>query len=91
MWTSSCTHVGSKQANEALAEHAVHMNLGGAEVLVGSLEDLVRSKQLLGREKDLVHLPELLRRLHELGHEPGYPDVGRGHGRDTDMGYGVDF
>jgi hypothetical protein len=82
---------GFEAGYEALAEHAVHMNLGGAEVLVGSLEDLVRSKQLLGREKDLVHLPELLRRLHELGHEPGYPDVGRGHGRDTDMGYGIDF
>ncbi len=65
MWTSSCTHVGSKQANEALAEHAVHMNLGGAEVLVGSLEDLVRSKQparRLGRGQSFAGLLSCRRR-----------------------------
>ena len=38
---------GFEAGYESLAEHAVHMNLGGAEVLVGSLGDLVRSKQLL--------------------------------------------
>lgn len=82
---------GFEAGYEALADHAVHMNLAGADVLVGSLEDLVRSKQLLGREKDLLHLPELLRRLRELGRGHEYPDLGRDPGRDTGRGYGIGF
>lgn len=80
---------GFETGYEALAQNAVHMNLGGADVLVGALEDLVRSKQLLQREKDLIHLPELLGRLQELGREPGLPDIGRGQERDPGPDYEI--
>jgi len=48
-----------------LAERASTMDLGGVEVVVAALEDIVRSKAAAGREKDTVVLPAL-RRLLEL-------------------------
>ena len=66
--------------------------LGGADVLVGSLEDLILSKQLLRREKDLVHLPELLKRVEELSREgPEHPERARGRERDQGIGYDIGF
>lgn len=46
-----------------LAERAESVDVGGVEVLVAALEDIVRSKAAAGREKDLVVLPTLRRLL----------------------------
>ena len=51
-----------------LAERATREDLGGVDVLVAALEDIVRSKSAAGREKDEVVLPAL-RRLLELESE----------------------
>lgn len=48
-----------------LAERATLEDVGGVDVLVAALEDIVRSKSAAGREKDVVVLPAL-RRLLEL-------------------------
>jgi hypothetical protein len=40
---------------------AVTVEVGGAEILVGAIEDLIVSKELLGRDKDRDQLPELRR------------------------------
>jgi hypothetical protein len=48
-----------------LAERAVTTDVGGVEVRVAALEDIVRSKSAAGREKDNVVLPAL-RRLLDL-------------------------
>ena len=46
-----------------LAERAASVDIGGVEVLVAALEDVVRSKAAAGREKDLIVLPTLRRLL----------------------------
>lgn len=43
---------GYEAGYEALAPRAVQLSVGGTEVLVADLTDLIRSKQLLGRDKD---------------------------------------
>jgi len=48
-----------------LAERATTMDLGGVDVRVAALEDIVRSKSAAGREKDNVVLPAL-RKLLDL-------------------------
>jgi hypothetical protein len=48
-----------------LADRATIVDVGGVEVTVAALEDIVRSKQAADREKDRVVLPAL-RRLLEL-------------------------
>ena len=48
-----------------LRERANVVDLGGVEVLVAALEDIIRSKAAAGREKDEIVLPAL-RRLLEL-------------------------
>jgi hypothetical protein len=48
-----------------LADRATTVDVGGVEVTVAALEDIVRSKQAADREKDRVVLPAL-RRLLDL-------------------------
>jgi len=83
---------GFEAGFSALAEHAVHVSIAGNDVLVGALEDLVTSKELLAREKDVLHLAELRRRLVELGREPpDTPEHQPGHERGRDRGHGYDI
>ncbi|MGH3677605.1 MAG: hypothetical protein ACRDU5_18085 [Mycobacterium sp.] len=58
--------MGYEDGYPALAPHATTVRLGRVEIRVGSLVDLVRSKELLGREKDLQHLAVLYERRPEL-------------------------
>ena len=53
---------GYERGYNDLIVSAVTVPVGGGTVLVGSLSDLIRSKELLGREKDRTHLPSLLER-----------------------------
>jgi hypothetical protein len=48
-----------------LADRATIVDIGGVEVTVAALEDIVRSKQAADREKDRLVLPAL-RRLLDL-------------------------
>lgn len=48
-----------------LSAHATRVDLGGFEVQVAALEDIIRSKEAANREKDRVVLPAL-RRLLEM-------------------------
>ena len=57
---------GFEAGYDALAPDAVRFDVSGVEVMVGSLDDVVRSKELMGREKDLEHL-ERLEQLRERG------------------------
>lgn len=50
---------GFEAGYPALSAHAVTMSVGGVEVHVGGLDDLIASKQLLRRPKDLDQLPAL--------------------------------
>lgn len=68
---------GFEAGYPALSAHAVTMSVGGVEVRVGGLEDLIVSKRLLRRPKDLDQLPaleELRDRLRSTGAE--LPDQG---------------
>jgi hypothetical protein len=47
---------GFEDGFAALTPHATEYDLGGSRVLVGSLDDLIRSKEILGRAKDAEHL-----------------------------------
>jgi predicted nucleotidyltransferase len=53
------------QGYEDLRRDAVAIDLGGVEVPVASLADVVRSKEAAAREKDLRSLPSLRRLLDE--------------------------
>jgi hypothetical protein len=53
---------------EDLRRDAAPMQLGGVEVTVASLADVVRSKEAAGREKDRLVLPVLRRILDQTGH-----------------------
>ena len=57
---------GYERGYNDLILSAVTVPVGGSTVLVGSLSDLIRSKELLGREKDRTHLPSLLERQAEI-------------------------
>ncbi len=52
---------GFEAGYSVLAPRAVTVEVGGAEILVGAIEDLIVSKELLGRDKDRDQLPELRR------------------------------
>jgi hypothetical protein len=83
---------GFEAGYDALAPHAVQVTIGDSQVLVGSLADLIESKQQLAREKDVVHLPELRRRATELGidvAEMASPEVGRDRSRDQGYDLGI--
>jgi hypothetical protein len=49
-----------------LEPHAHRMSVGGVEVLVADLSDVIRSKEAAGRPKDLRVLPILYRHLARL-------------------------
>lgn len=49
---------------EDLAKRAVVVDIGDRELLVASLDDLIRSKEALNRDKDRDHL-QVLKRLRE--------------------------
>lgn len=57
---------GYERGYHDLVGSAVTVPIGSGTVLVGSISDLIRSKELLGREKDLTHLPSLLERQAEI-------------------------
>lgn len=68
---------GFEAGYPALRAHAVTMSVGGVEVHVGGLDDLIASKRLLRRPKDLDQLPaleELRDHLRSTGAE--LPDHG---------------
>lgn len=70
---------GFEDGYPALSAHAVTMSVGGVEVHVGGLEDLIVSKRLLRRPKDLDQLPaleELRGRLQSAIPELPAPDDG---------------
>lgn len=72
---------GFEAGYPALSAHAVTMNVGGVEVHVGDLDDLIVSKRLLRRPKDLDQLPaleELKDRLQSAIPELPAPDGGPG-------------
>ena len=50
---------GFEAGYPALSAHSVTMSVGGVEVRVGGLDDLIVSKRLLRRPKDLDQLPAL--------------------------------
>ena len=50
---------GFEAGYPALSAHAVRMSVGGVEVHVGGLDDLIVSKRLLRRPEDLDQLPAL--------------------------------
>ncbi len=52
-----------------LAPQAHRISVGGVEVLVASLADVIRSKEAAGRPKDLRVLPTLYRHLERLDKE----------------------
>lgn len=69
---------GYERGYDELVLSAVTVEVGdGTSVRVGSLRDLIRTKQLLGREKDREHLPDLLARQRQMeiekrkSHSPG--------------------
>lgn len=53
---------GFERGYDDLAWHAITLDVAGNRVMIGSIGDLIRSKELLGREKDREHLPDLLAR-----------------------------
>lgn len=69
---------GFEAGYPALSPHSVTMSVGGVEVRVGSLDDLITTKRLLRRPKDLDQLPALEELRHHLLGEPRpqAPDVG---------------
>jgi hypothetical protein len=84
VWNLSTAHGGlditftpaGTQGFADLAERAEWVDIGGVEVLVAALDDVVRSKAAAGREKDRVVLPTLRRLLalrieERQGRRPG--------------------
>lgn len=54
---------------EQLAEHAIELQIDSVMVLVASLADIIRSKEIADRPKDRIALEEL-RTLRGLGSDP---------------------
>lgn len=75
---------GFARGYDELALSAVNISIGGTVIALGSLRDLIRSKEILGREKDREHLPELLARETELEQERS-----RSHSPGDDLGPGL--
>lgn len=65
-----CLGNASGYTYESLAPNAEPTVLGGSEVLVASLDDLIRMKRAAGRMKDLVEV-ENLSKLREVREERG--------------------
>ena len=65
-----CLGEASGYTFEVLAPNAERAELGGVEVLVASLDDLIRMKRAAGRTKDLVEV-ENLSKLREVREERG--------------------
>jgi hypothetical protein len=70
MWNLICGHgefdisfrpAGFEGGYRQLIERANRVVVGGVEVLVADLDDVIRSKELAGRPKDLRVLPALYR------------------------------
>jgi len=61
------TPAGSK-GYEALARTATKMDVGGVDVLVASLDDLIQMKRAAGRPKDLIEVEVLAAVRDELEH-----------------------
>lgn len=55
------------QGYRDLVRDAVRYRIGGVEVLVASLADVIRSKEAAGRERDRLHLPTLRKLLERRG------------------------
>lgn len=75
---------GFERGYDDLSWHAVTVDVAGNRVKIGSIDDLIRSKEILGREKDREHLADLRARQAEL-------DLERGRHRDPgdDLGLGL--
>ena len=75
---------GFERGYDDLSWHAVTVDVAGNRVKIGSIDDLIRSKEILGREKDREHLADLRARQAEL-------DLERGKHRDPgdDLGLGL--
>jgi len=56
---------------DELLERALELDLDDFQVLVCSLDDLIRMKEAAGRPKDLVEVPILRALLRETGRDPG--------------------
>ncbi len=65
-----CLGEASGYTFEILAPNAERADLGGIEVLVASLDDLIRMKRAAGRTKDLLEV-ENLSKLREVREERG--------------------
>ncbi|MGH9185517.1 MAG: hypothetical protein ACRD0U_06865 [Acidimicrobiales bacterium] len=69
---------GFEEGYSVLASRAITLEVGGVNVLVGAIDDVIVSKELLGREKDVEHLPELRRLAASLRVDLG-PETGEEH------------
>jgi len=69
---------GFEEGYRALAPRAITVEVDGVEVVIGDLDDLIVSKELLGREKDRQHLPELRRVALEQRRRPTLDPDDRG-------------
>jgi predicted nucleotidyltransferase len=77
---------GFERGYSDLLRSAAAIEIRGTTVPVGSVRDLIRSKELLGREKDQEHLPELRARQAELTREHW-----KSHNPSDDRGPGLGF
>jgi hypothetical protein len=57
---------GFERGYDDLSWHAVTVDVAGNRVKIGSIDDLIRPKEILGREKDREHLADLRARQAEL-------------------------
>lgn len=77
---------GYERGYDDLVGSAVTVLIGEVAVQVGSISDLIRSKELLGREKDRAHLPSLLERQAELERRQQIKDKYNSPGDDPGPG-----
>lgn len=83
MWNLVCLHgefdisfrpAGFEGGYPELVAHAHRMRVGGVEVSIADLDDVIRSKEAAGRPKDLRVLPLLYRHRATLQNDPAEPD-----------------
>jgi hypothetical protein len=60
---------GTRRTYDELLAGSARLDTGGIEVLVASLDDVVKSKEWANREKDRAALPELRQLLREVSHQ----------------------
>ena len=75
---------GFEAGFDDLVTESIVIDLAGTSIRVGSLNDLIKSKQLLDREKDREHLPLLRARQTEI-------DLERNRSRSLDDDRGFDL